>query len=329
EGNPHLQDLWYGIIGGKLALVADTSFELSAGGRGYRYDVLPPEQDGQDARLYVDLGPTLQGEPVTTLAATPRPLPAQAAAPEPQARQVALRRTPKPTIVLDPGHGGKFAGARGIGGIKEEVLVLQIAFKVKALLESRGYKVVMTRTTDTQLSLNYDEDLVSRANFATAERNLFVSIHANTAANPAGHGIETYVFGKPLNNDTLKAAIRENGGGDDNVGRAVTDTALAFATGLDGDLLAQEILHFSRMLAQSVQSSLVAGTGAGDRGVKQAPYRVLTQSRIPAILVEVGFMTNPTEGPKLVQDSYQDKIAAGIARGIFSFFESNGSVAAR
>ena len=313
-----VKGLRYSAVEGDLALVISTTYALGADGRGYRVGFLPADETRVLTRLYVDFDPDLRAEDVTAL----REAPGDGSE---AARAVSERRR---VVVLDPGHGGRWAGARNKADtVQEEVVVLEVALKVKALLERDGVEVIMTRTANTHLSNDYDGDLLTRAGFATTARNLFVSIHANAAGNIHAHGIETFVFGEPLDESTRQAAIRENGGG--AVGLAVTEEVLTAVNAMQGDLVAQETLRFSRALADSVQSHLVAETGARDRGVKQAPFRVLTQSRIPAILVETGFVSNPEEGVKLNAEAYQDRLAEGIAAGILSFFDANGSVAKR
>ena len=315
-----VKSLRYSSVEGSLALVIGTTYPLGADGHGYQVGFLAADETRAQARLYIDFGPDLQGQSVTEL----REAPAESVVAEKVAEKPAAR--PK-VVVLDPGHGGRWAGARNDADtVQEEIVVLAVALKVKVLLERSGVEVVMTRTANVQLSNNYDGDLVARAGLATTARNVFVSIHAN--AGPASaHGIETFVYGQPLDEATLQAAIRENGGG--AVGRAVTQDVLATVSTMQGDLVAQETLKFSRALAESVQFHLVSETGARDRGVKQAPYRVLTQARIPAILVETGFVSHPEEGSNLASEAYQNRLAEGIAAGILGFFDTNGSVATR
>ena len=319
-----VKSLRYSSVDGTLALVIGTTYPLGADGHGYQVGYLAADETRSQARLYIDFGPDLQGQSVTGL----RQAPAENVVAGKVAEKVAEKPAARPkVVVLDPGHGGKWAGARNAADtVQEEVVVLAIAYKVKGLLERSGVEVVMTRTANVQLSNNYDGDLVARAGLATTARNVFVSIHAN--AGPASaHGIETFVYGQPLDEATLQAAIRENGGG--AVGRAVTQDVLATVSTMQGDLVAQETLKFSRALAESVQFHLVSETGARDRGVKQAPYRVLTQARIPAILIETGFVSHPEEGSDLTSEAYQNRLAEGIAAGILGFFDTNGSVAAR
>ena len=323
-----VRSLRYSAVEGDLALVIGTTYPLGADGRGYQVGFLAADETRAQARLYVDFGPDLLGQSVTELREAPAGSVAAGKVVEELAEKVAEKPAAKPkVVVLDPGHGGKWAGARNASDtVQEEIVVLAVALKVKALLERSGVEVIMTRTANAQLSNDYDGDLVARAGFATTARNVFVSIHAN-AGPVSAQGIETFVYGQPLDEATLQAAIRENGGG--AVGRAITQDVLTTVSTMQGDLVAQETLRFSRALADSVQFHLINETGARDRGVKQAPYRVLTQARIPAILIETGFVSNPEEGSNLSSEAYQDKLAEGIAVGILGFFDTNGSVATR
>ena len=339
QGNaPHVRHVRYSQAGGVLALVVDSNYPL-AGGEGFVVGTLPANADSPQARVFIDIGP----------AATPQDTAANLVAQElpewheTEARAEALvpnnatetedsdisgARAPgrsRRTVIIDPGHGGRFSGAQGY--VREEIVVLDIALKLRDLLEQAGINVIMTRTANTHLSEIYSQDLAARTNFATSDHNFFISIHANSAEASSANGVETWVFGQPLDARTREQAIRENGGG--SVGRIATDEAISFANSMFGDILAQEQLHYSRMLAESVQSQLVTRTNARDRGVKQSAFQVLRQSRIPAILVEVGFVTHPQEGPRLADRAYQTRVAEGIASGVLDFFERGGSLANR
>ncbi len=319
--DPNVADLRYALLGGTLALVIDTHHPLTSSGQGFKVGLV---DRGDQEVLYVDFSPQQQGQSVAALNATPVLQPLARAEPQPAARAPSVRRK---SIVIDAGHGGRFGGTRSPSGVREEDVVLAIALKVRDILTARGFEVVMTRTTNTHLAEIYAQDLRARANAATTDHNLFVSIHANAASNRAAHGIETFIFGEPLSEEVRQQAIRENGGG--AVGRAATDQAIDQAAAWSGDLIAQRTLQLSRSLAHYVQSSLISKTGANDRGVKQAPFLVLRQARIPAILVEVGFLTNPDEEARLVTAAYQQKLAEAIAAGIINFFEGNGAFANR
>ena len=156
---------------------------------------------------------------------------------------------------------------------------------------------------------------------------MFISIHANSAPNPNAEGIETWVFGQPLNPSLINQAIRENGGG--AAGEALTQEALSNANGIAGDILKEAQLNYSLTLAKIVQDRMVTATGAKDRGVKQNVFYVISTARIPAILVEVGFLNNSLEGPKLRTYGYQNTLALALAEGIVEFLENAGTVVGR
>jgi N-acetylmuramoyl-L-alanine amidase len=259
--------------------------------------------------LYIDFGPKLSGESVRALDA---PLPPQVAA-------VRLPAGLKPTVVIDAGHGGNDGGAQGFVG--EDEVVLAIALKLRNLLESQGMDVILTRDDDVFLTL------AERARFATTERNVFVSIHANSAPDRKANGIETWVFGQPLNDSQIDIAITENGGG--AIGEELTRQAQEVANSIAGDILREDQLRFSLNLAEHVQEQLIGATDARDRGVRQNVFYVIKNARIPASLVEVGFVSNPEEGEKLGTAAYQEKLATALANGISNFFDSGGALARR
>ena len=320
EEDPNIADVRYAAAQDSLALVIDARHTLHESGSGFRVGLV---DRGDSEVLYVDFAPELTGQQVAALS-TPPPADSTAVA----APAVRAPSTSAKTVVLDPGHGGIFGGARSPDGqIREEIVALEVAVRIKAILQAKGIKVIMTRNNNAHLADALVRDLQARADLATTDRNMFVSIHANAAANRNAHGIETYIFGEPLSEEVRQQAIRENGGG--AVGRAVTDQAIEQANAWTGDLIAQQTLQLSRSLANTVQSSLISKTGARDRGVKQGPFHVLRNSRIPAVLVEVGFLTHPDEGRRLAKRDYQDRLAQAIASGIIDFFEHGGTYAHR
>lgn len=294
--------------GSDSVLILKTTFALQAG-QGYRAFTLPPQDDSPN-RLVIDLGPKI------TSGASAKPTAPSLKKP------VNTTRTPQrpdPVVVLDPGHGGVDFGM--IGFVTEKYVTLDIGLKLRDILQANGVKVVMTRSGDrvVQQSGSIEEkrrDLDARAQMASTDRNVFVSIHVNSAA-PDAQGVETFVFGEPLESRTLKQAERENGGG--SIGKALTQQLREASSSVINRQLIQENLRFSSRLADAVQSSVVSRTGAASRGVDQAYFWVIRYARIPAILVETGFGTNPTEGANLSTNAYRLKIAQGIAEGIFKF----------
>ena len=315
------------VTGAQGQLVLRTTAAVSTG-KGYRsFSLLAG--DGQPARVIVDVGQGLAVSKLNPVPArvvrTPAPIRIVAArqiTPIVKAHPVSSRTL---VVVLDPGHGGLDPGCTSsLYGVTEKNVTLDISLRVRDMLAARAVRVVMTRSSDTlptQRSGAFNEqlDLSTRSDFASIDKNVFVSIHVNASPERVGSasGIETYVFGEPLGADALAQADRENGGG--SVGRAVTARARTVARGLMGDQLAQENLRYSRDLANKVQASAVNQTGANDRGVRQAPYWVIRNSRIPAILIETGFGNNPSEGPLLTTAGYRQKLAQGIAAGILAF----------
>lgn len=294
--------------GGALALIAGTRYPLSASGRGFEVGRLDRENGSHT--LYVDFAPARRGEPVAQL----RDLPSSELA--------AVKRpgSVQKTVVIDPGHGGDDPGAVS-GYIAEKDLVLSVGLMLKEKLEARGVKVEMTRGDDTFVEL---ED---RARFAVpSEHNLFISLHANATETAGAEGIETWVFGEPQDDSLIELAILENGGGDLGLERTVR--AREEAASIDGDLLREENLVYSTVLAESVQNDLVGSTGSANRGVRENYFVVLREARVPAVLVELGFVDHAEEGPKLADAAYQQRLAEALADGVEAFLAQGGSLAA-
>jgi N-acetylmuramoyl-L-alanine amidase len=309
--DPHLATVGYEVIEGVVALVVQTTFPLEPGGGGFTVGRL--SHASHDV-IYVDFAPTLQGEPATPMQG------GVVGTPLPEARPVLEAQPRRYTVVLDAGHGGSDPGAVAPWA-KEKEIVLNVSLRLKQLLEAQGVEVIMTRSNDTFLSLQ------QRSGFATTDRNIFVSIHANGAENRNAHGIETWVFGQPLDPRNIAQAMRENGGGD--IGAVRTAEAERIANDIAGDILRETQLNYSLSLAHAVQNRLVGSTGAVDRGVRQNLFYVIRNSRIPAILVEVGFVTHAEEGRRLMQRDYQETLAQALADSIMDFLNTGGTRAAR
>jgi N-acetylmuramoyl-L-alanine amidase len=227
---------------------------------------------------------------------------------------------PKLTVVIDPGHGGVDSGMSS-RWVTEKNVTLDVSLKLRALLEASGVRVVLSRSADTarqgQNGCDKRCDLEARANLASPDRNAFVSVHVNAAASSSANGVEIYTFGQSLDAATLAKAQRENGGGD--VGRVLTTQANALARDLLDNQLAQLNLAFSQRLATSTLGGLVSKTGARNLGRKTAAFWVIRRARIPAVLVEIGFGSNPSEGAKLATQAYRSRVAQGLARGLLAF----------
>ena len=207
-------------------------------------------------------------------------------------------------IVIDPGHGSKDPGAVSRFG-KEKSIVLSLSKLLRDFLVNRGYDVHMTRETDEFISLQ------NRPEFANVqEADLFLSIHVNASKNPKASGIETYYLALASDISASETAARENIG--------------ANYTIQEFDLLVSKILHESkseesRRLAECVQSELIYATGSVNRGVKHAPFVVLIGTKVPAILIEIGFLSNEIEAAQLITIDYQKRLATAIATGVENY----------
>jgi len=194
-----------------------------------------------------------------------------------------------PLVVVDAGHGGHDGGAVAHGVI-EKNLSLDIANRLKKELQAAGLRVVMTRTDDSFLSLDERAALAS-----THQAAAFVSVHLNTdGAGSGAEGIETYFAeSQPLSTRQLLRA-----------GSSQRHT--------DGS---------SAEFASAVQHLVCSATKAENRGTKARDYAVVARAVCPAVLVECGFITSPSESVRLKQAGYRDKIANGIARGVALFLQ--------
>jgi N-acetylmuramoyl-L-alanine amidase len=220
-------------------------------------------------------------------------------------------------VVIDPGHGGENPGASGAGGTLEKDVVLSIARKLKAeLVNARGLQVFLTR--DRDLDVGLDERTAIANNY---KADLFVSIHANASGARGAKGSEVYFLSYQASDDESRWMAQTEGAAEPVAGGAPgSDLALIL-----WDMAQAEHLEESSALASRIQEELAVVTGSEGRGVKQAPFRVLVGAAMPAILVEVAFISNPEEEKLLASDAYQAKIAASLARGIERFRKERSS----
>ncbi len=213
-------------------------------------------------------------------------------------------------IVLDPGHGGKDPGARGPGRVKEKDVVLRVARLLRDRLKHAGFKVFMTRERDEYLSL---EERTAIANGHKGD--LFVSIHANASPNRNTSGVETYLLDTRYDRQTARVAARENG------------TSIAQLSELQRILASLRLGYnerFAARLAQEIHEALLKSLrgsyrDTNDLGVKHGPFLVLFMADMPAILVEVGFVSNRGEARRLKSKAFAEAAAAGLANGIVHY----------
>ena len=225
---------------------------------------------------------TLEGPPRVTMEVGPaRATPT----PAPQRAPVVVRTGPRP-IVIDPGHGGDDLGAESSGGLMEKNVTLAIARRLARVLEARGHRVRLTRDGDQNRALTDRTALANRL-----EAVAFISLHANAFTARSVTGAETYYMSldKASDDDAAATADLENRAGSSTGDRTPLDLIL-------WDLAQAEVLNESAAFALAVQRQLNDQLGGRDRGVRQAPFVVLTGATMPAILVEVGFLSNTVRG---------------------------------
>lgn len=211
------------------------------------------------------------------------------------------------TIVIDPGHGGKEVGAIGPHGLMEKDVTLMVAKKLANQLQAKlGTRVVLTREDDSLVSLDQRTAIANQY-----KADLFLSVHMNAAVVKGAKGSETYFLSLEASDDLARrAAETEN---------ASAIAALPASSDLNlilWDLAQQEYLQESSRFAQMIQEEMNAATGVQNRGVKQAPFKVLVGATMPAALVEVGFITNPEEEARLQSDAFQNMMVEALARAV-------------
>lgn len=202
----------------------------------------------------------------------------------------------RPSIVIDPGHGGTDSGALGINKIKEKDVALAVSKYLHKFLKKDGFEVYLTRLGDETVSL---DDRTFYANSRKAD--LFVSIHANAAHNKDAHGIETFYYSGDTNYPTFTT---------------LDGQANNFLQKVCNNRMVQ-----SKQCAELVQASVCLHQDSiVDRSIKTRFLQVLQGTSMAAILVEVGFLTNKYEADRLASRSYQKLLARGIAAGIRNYY---------
>jgi N-acetylmuramoyl-L-alanine amidase len=226
---------------------------------------------------------------------------------------------PRLKVMVDPGHGGDDGGARGKKGLKEKTAALELAKAVGEKLEAAGFEAAYTREDDTFIPL-WD-----RAKTANAQgADLFISLHLNAARAKGARGSEVYFLSLGKGGGDEVAATENAGAespmsGPDSVVASILD-----------DLAQKAFLQDSERLAVAIQGQLNRLAGIKERGVKQAPFIVLRGAAMPAVLVEVAFISNPREEEKLKDRTFRTKVAEAITQGVRRYFgATNGSVRRR
>jgi len=262
-----------------------------------------------------------EGKTIENIIAGNPPKPTE---PEPKPTEPELKPKPEPAvpspmtlakqlglkikkIVIDPGHGGKDPGAIGPSGLQEKNVNLKIARYLRDLLEAQKYKVTMTRDSDVFV------DLAGRNVVANIHKaDLFISIHTNANRKRTTAGIETYYLGTTNDRAAMRLAAQEN---------STSPKGLSDIEGILQALLLSDKKEESNIFADSVVKKMIPGVkelnpAAENHGAKPAPFYVLVHARMPAILVEVSYISNPKEEKLLRQEDYLKTLAQSIADGI-------------
>ena len=221
-------------------------------------------------------------------------------------------------VVIDAGHGGKDNGATCCGGRNEKKIVLSVARKIRVKLKNMGYKVYMTRYKDNFVKLP------KRTEYANKKRaDIFISVHANAAPNKRKaklfRGIEVYYLSPAQSKRAKDAAEKENSVMFEHKDYYTKNAYLS--------LLNREKIVESHKLGLDVRKKILTNLRShyksiGDGGVKRANFWVLVGAQMPSILVEVGYITNPKEGKRLLSDYYQELLAEGISEGVERYLKN-------
>ncbi len=214
------------------------------------------------------------------------------------------------TIVVDAGHGGDEEGAKGPGGALEKNITLGVARRLKAALEARlGIRVILTRESDTTVGL---DERAALANNNKAD--MFVSLHANASVRSSASGAEVFYL-----------SLEEYGDQALRVARGETEALPVFGGGTrDIEVILWEMaqaryIEQSSMLAQAVEAALRERVPMSPRAIQQAPFRVLVGANMPAVLVEMGFISNPEQEKQLASEGFQTSIVQALVESIVRY----------
>ena len=217
------------------------------------------------------------------------------------------------TIVIDPGHGGGESGAVGPAGEAEKDLTLELAHALRArLVERFPVRVVLTRDEDASLPLD-TRSAIANQNKA----DLFVSIHLNSSLGSRARGAETFF----LSMEASDARAAEVAAAENRAAAAGDEDPLYDLQLILWDLAQSYHLAASQRVAALIQEELNTTLGLRDRGVKQAPFRVLMGAAMPAVLVELGFLSNPEEEERLKDPAYRGELVEALVRAIGRYRE--------
>ncbi len=221
------------------------------------------------------------------------------------------------TIVIDPGHGGSNKGAIGVADVREKLLTMELAYQLRAAIEERypDVRVLMTRYWDREVDL---DARIQWANDVGAD--LFLSLHYNAATHDRALGYETYFLAEATMQETAEAGSRRRQDASKPQRRAFKfiDRARVRAHAAARDSLTSPHEQ-SKVLATLVQAELIKRLDSVNRGVKEANFAVLRGARMPAVVIESGFLTHPEEGVAVLTPTHRGAVVAALLAAIESF----------
>lgn len=245
-----------------------------------------------------------------TDAAPPNPPPAQPAAPEAPPLLDLPPAGGLRTIVIDPGHGGDDNGARGAQGTLEKNVTLTVARRLKAAIEARlGTRVLLTRDGDQTVGLD------QRAAVANNNKaDLFISLHANASVRPAVAGAEVFYLALEGYGEAAQRAAQAPRDALPVVGGGTRDIEI-----IPWEMAQARYIDQSGAFARAIEGTLRERVPMSPRALQQAPFRVLVGANMPAVLVELGFLTNPQQEQQLLADDHQNALTQALVEGIVRF----------
>jgi N-acetylmuramoyl-L-alanine amidase len=280
---------------------------------GRRFKSMTATEQAGPARLVMEF----QAAPLAVVAPPPAGAAGPAAVKPAPAEGGGLR-----TVVIDPGHGGAEVGAKGPAGTLEKDVTLAIGRKLRsALANGLGIQAFLTRDKDQEVAL---DDRTAFANNYKAD--LFVSIHANASAARGARGSEVYFLSYQASDEESRRLASSEGG--EIVPGAAGGAGTSDLAIILWDMAQAEHLEESSALATRINEELAEVTGSQGRGIKQAPFRVLVGAGMPAVLVEIAFISNSEEEKLLRSDEYQNKVTAALVRGIARYHRERGQALA-
>jgi N-acetylmuramoyl-L-alanine amidase len=222
-------------------------------------------------------------------------------------------------IVIDPGHGGLDSGAKGKFGSLEKDITLAVSLKLSFLIEQNlAFRVMLTRDKDIDMSLE-NRSAVANNNDAV----LFISVHTNGSFRNKAQGAETYFMNlNATDEETRKLAYMENSAVE--LEKRIAEDNKDDVKMILWDMAQAAYIKQSGQLAEIIQQELNQLLGIENRGIKQAPFKVLTGVACPAVLVEIAFISNPQEEQKLANEEFQKSVAQAIYSGLVRYIKIYG-----